>query len=137
MHDPDAVKLEKTTFKMSDYRFHDGDEGEIAILTPGQKQAWDVTVEPAGWGGFAITFTPPEGDERSVYVELDKGNPKLVCASCDGGDAEVMVTIENKGVFADPAVGNSRGSVRFTQEGISWADGIPVPSFPQDSEEAA
>ncbi|SOC30358.1 hypothetical protein [Thalassospira xiamenensis] len=113
--------------EISDWRMA---EGETDGLTDTQKKPWPMKITEGGYGGLMLEFTAPDGTSRSVAVEIDQGNLKMVVFR-DREEFDAIVTVQNDGIHVQP---NQRlaPSYLFNEDGVSDASSAPTPSYSED-----
>ncbi len=109
---------------IADWRVSDGAADD---LTETQRQPWPVKVTEGGYGGLFLELTAPDGTLRSVAVEIDQGNVRLVVFR-DRDECDAIVTVQDDGVHVQAMVGGDK-SYLFNEDGVRATSGAPKASF--------
>ncbi|MFC4236014.1 hypothetical protein ACFOY8_12285 [Thalassospira xianhensis] len=110
-------------------------EGKTDDLTETQKKPWPMMVNATmvnegGLGGLMMWFDAPDGTSRSVAIEIDQGNIKMVVFR-DSMECDAIVTVQTDGVHVRANHG-SAASYLFNEHGVSAASSAPTPSYSED-----
>lgn len=80
------------TIAASDWRIEDGGDDADA-LTALQKQSWTIDVKRGGWGGLFVEANAPDGTQRVIGIEINKGNLQATIGSSSSDTMHAIVQI--------------------------------------------
>lgn len=102
---------------ISDWRIADDVAEE---LTTQQREPWNFTLKEGGYGGLIVDLVSPDGSTRSVTLEIDNGNLKVMTFGlADEAHAIIQVGKDETVVEAmTPARGLHAQGVRFGAKGL-------------------
>lgn len=121
--------LAATTIK--DWRV--GDAAGEEDLSERQKLAWPVRFYQGAGGGIELEFDAPDGSQRIVAFEIDKGNLKILPHRDRGVDLDAIVLMEPDRVLISHYAHGGK-AVAFHEGGVDRAvENDPTPSFGDDA----
>lgn len=124
---PTGLKLLAAT-TIQDWRMGEAEDE----LSERQKLAWPVRLYQGTGGGLEIEFDAPDGSQRIVAIEIDKGNLKILPHRDRGVDLDAIVLMEPDRVLISHYAHGGK-AVAFHKDGIDRAvENDPVPSFGDD-----
>lgn len=107
--------------KISDWRMPNEAPEE---LSGRQAEDWNVKITPGGYGGLRLNFTAPDGSERNLYIEVDKGNLTFATYRDDEQDAKVTVAADATYVTSGHTKGRyGRATLRYDENGADVHNG--------------
>ena len=80
------------TVTASDWRIEDGGDAAES-LSALQKLPWTIDVKPAGWGGLFIEAHAPDGTQRVISIEINKGNLQATIGSSSSDTMHAIVQV--------------------------------------------
>jgi hypothetical protein len=115
--DTPLLTLDATDWRVADQAAED--------LTDLQRQPWAFELRQGGYSGVYLVARAPDGTERNVNVEIDKGNLKLVVGGDASADPVAIVHVGENAVSVQPATHSGRGLPDYAvidAEGIRLSD---------------
>ncbi|MTH95228.1 hypothetical protein [Roseibium sp. RKSG952] len=122
--------------RLSDWRLSDDPNGDHSgELSEEMKQPWKFEISRSSYEGLDLRFTAPDGTERSVLIEIDRGGLKLSTFRdpelTESADADFRID-ENQTSLITTGMRSPNGTrlkesyLAITQDGFEARSGSPT-----------